>query len=198
MQQAHAPNRTDTLRSIRGLRGISLIWLGVALFVLSACQPARTPPPAPTTEPPRSESTVSLPDARYEIVQPTVEQQDEQGHTLWKLQAQSLKAESKNTKTQGVLMQVQGWLYRDGKPVLEFRAPYARANADTHTVEAWGKVIAVSKTNDARLEAGRILWRAREDRIIASEGVLLRWGAFELRERTLYVDTALEKVWGAP
>ncbi|OYT69625.1 MAG: hypothetical protein CFK48_07755 [Armatimonadetes bacterium CP1_7O] len=166
--------------------------------MLSACQPARTPPAAPETEPPRSESSVSLPDARYEIVKPTLEQQDEQGRTLWKLQAQSLKAESKDTKTQGVLMHVQGWLYRSGKPVLEFRAPYARANADTRAVEAWGQVVAVSKTNDARLEAGRILWQAREDRIIASEGVLLRWGAFELRERTLYVDTALEKVWGAP
>jgi hypothetical protein len=127
-----------------------------------------------------------------------LEQQDEQGRTLWKLQAQSLKAESKDEKAQGVLMQVQGWLYRDGKPVLEFRAPYARANADTREVEAWGKVVATSKTHDARLEAGRILWKARNDRIIASEGVLLEWGAFELRERILYVDTALEKVWGKP
>lgn len=184
--------------SFRAARRISLIWLGVALCALSACQHARTPPPVPETEPPRSESSVSLPEARYEIVKPTVEQQDKQGRTLWKLQAQSLKAESKDTKTQGVLMQVQGWLYRDGKPVLEFRAPYARTNANTRTVEAWGKVVAVSKTNDARLEAGRILWQARDDRVIASEGVLLRWGAFALRERALYVDTALEKVWGAP
>ncbi len=171
--------------------------LSLCLLFLSACQPAREAPPTPP-EPPREESSVSLPDARYEVVQPTLEQQDEQGRTLWKLQARSLKAESRSEQVEGTLFQVRGWLYRDGKPVLEFRAPYARADADTREVEAWGKVVAVSKTNDARLEAGRILWKSREDRIIASEGVLLKWGAFELRERALQVDTALEKVWSAP
>jgi hypothetical protein len=55
--------------------------------------------------------------------------------------------------------------------------------------------LATSKTNDARLTAGRIVWQARRDRIRASEGVLLQWGDFELRERALNVDTALEKAW---
>ncbi len=167
------------------------------LLFLSACQSVREAPPTPP-EPPREESSVSLPDARYEVVQPTLEQQDEQGRTLWKLQAQSLRAESASEKLQGTLIRVHGWLYRDGKPVLEFRAPYARADADTREVEAWGKVVATSKTNDVHLEAGRILWKSREDRILANEGVLLKWGAFELRERALQVDTALEKVWSAP
>ncbi|MCX7992781.1 MAG: LPS export ABC transporter periplasmic protein LptC [Fimbriimonadales bacterium] len=170
---------------------------GFSALFFSACQPAReasTPPP----EPPRNGASVSLPDARYEIVKPTLEQQDEQGRTLWKLEAQSLQAETQSEKAQGVLVQVKGWLYREGKPVLEFRAPYARANADTREVEAWGNVVAASKTNDARLEAGRILWKSRADRIIASERVFLKWGALELRERALHVDTALEKVWGTP
>jgi hypothetical protein len=39
------------------------------------------------------------------------------------------------------------------------------------------------------------VWQARRDRIRASEGVLLQWGDFELRERALHVDTALEKAW---
>ncbi|MFN3690870.1 MAG: LPS export ABC transporter periplasmic protein LptC, partial [Fimbriimonadales bacterium] len=173
-----------------------LLW-ALLCVVITACQPPReTPPPPP--EPPREGPSVSLPDARYEVVQPVLEQQDAQGRTLWKLRAQSLTAESKSEQVQGVLIQVQGWLYRDGKPVLEFRAPYARTDSDARTVEAWGKVIATSKTNEARLEAGRILWESRRNRIIASEGVVLRWGAFELRERTLQVDTALEKAWSAP
>ncbi|MCS6919744.1 MAG: LPS export ABC transporter periplasmic protein LptC [Fimbriimonadales bacterium] len=172
--------------------------VGVCAVLLAACQSASRPPDAATRQPPREESSVSLPDARYEITQPTLEQQDEQGRTLWKLKAQSLQAQSHDEKAQGVLTQVQGWLYKDGKPALEFQAPYARANADTREVEAWGSVRAVSKTNEARLEAGRILWKSREDRIIAREGVFLKWGAFELRERALIVDTALEKVWGAP
>ncbi|GIV07474.1 MAG: hypothetical protein KatS3mg017_0676 [Fimbriimonadales bacterium] len=167
------------------------------LSLCAACQPASSPPPT-AEQPPREGSSVSLPDARYEIVQPTLVQQDEQGRTLWKLTAQSLRAESADEKAQGVLTQVQGWLYKNGKPALEFRAPYARANADTREVEAWGAVRAVSKTNDAQLQAGRILWKSREDRIVAREGVSLKWGAFELRERALIVDTALEKVWGAP
>ncbi|MEN3001518.1 MAG: LPS export ABC transporter periplasmic protein LptC [Armatimonadota bacterium] len=163
---------------------------------LFACQPARETAPV-RAEPPTRESGVNLPDARYEIEQPTVVQQDEQGRTLWKLHAQSLKAETRDKKAQGVLVAVRGWLYRDGKPVLEFRAPYARANADTREVEAWGGVVATSKTHNARLEAGRILWKSREDRIFAREGVFLQWNAFEMHERALIVDTALERVWGS-
>jgi LPS export ABC transporter protein LptC len=165
-------------------------------LLLTGCQPAREsaqspPEPAPTQE----GTTVNLPDATYEIVKPTLEQQDELGRTLWKLQAQALRAETRDSQAQGTLSQVRGWLYRNGKPVLEFTAPYARANAETREVEAWGSVVATSKTNDARLTAGRIVWQARRDRIRASEGVRLRWGDFELRERALHVDTALEKAW---
>ncbi len=171
--------------------------LALLCLCLAACQPSREAPPPPPASA-REESSVSLPDARYEVVQPTVEQQDEHGRTLWKLQARSLKAESQREQVQGTLVQVRGWLYRDGKPVLEFRAPYARTDTDAREVEAWGKVVATSKTNEARLEAGRILWKSRDDRIIASGGVVLKWGAFELRERALQVDTALEKAWSAP
>lgn len=181
----------------RAWKGLPL-WLVWLCVVLSACQPASRPvaaPPRPT-EQPRDESRISLPDARYEIEQPTLEQQDEQGRTLWRLEARALRAETKDEQARGVLLTVRGWLYRNGKPVLEFRAPYARADAEARTVEAWGKVVALSKTHDARLEAGRILWKAREDRIYAREGILLKWGAFELRERAIVVDTALEQAWG--
>ncbi|MCS7207982.1 MAG: LPS export ABC transporter periplasmic protein LptC [Fimbriimonadales bacterium] len=167
----------------------------VCVVALVACQSAPDAPSQPVPAPPRESSGVRLPDARYEIVQPTLEQQDEQGNTLWKLEAQSLRAESKESHAQGILVRVRGWLYRNGKPVLEFTAPYARAHSERREVEAWGKVVAVSKTNDARLEAGRILWKARQDRILAREGVWLRWGAFEMREHALNVDTALERVW---
>ncbi|MCS7301700.1 MAG: LPS export ABC transporter periplasmic protein LptC [Fimbriimonadales bacterium] len=169
-------------------------WALAGLAAFSACQPVSDAPAPPP--PPRDESRVRLPDARYEMLQPTLEQQDEQGRTLWKLKAQSLKAVSKDEQARGVLNQVQGWLYREGKPVLEFRARYARANSDTREVEAWGEVVATSKTSDAQLQAGRILWQSRLNRITASGGVLLRWGALELREHKLYVDTALEQAWG--
>lgn len=168
------------------------------LMLFTACQPAREPdpsPPAPSPAPSQGDASIRLPDATYEIVKPTLEQQDEQGRTLWKLQAHALRAETRDSQAQGTLSQVRGWLYRNGKPVLEFTAPYARANTDTREVEAWGGVVAASKTNDARLTAGRILWQARRDRIRASESVRLQWGEFELRERALHVDTALEKAW---
>ena len=181
------------MKSASVLRPLALC---LCLILLNGCQPP--PSPSDTPVPAREETTIRLPDARYEIVQPILEQRDEQGRTLWKLKAQALKAESQDAQAQGVLSEVEGWLYRDGKPVLRFRAPYARANAETREVEAWGAVEARSNTSDAQLRAGRLLWQSREDRIHASEGVVLRWGAFELRERALIVDTALEKVWGAP
>ena len=176
--------------------GTPRVLLLILAVFLTACQPAReTAQPPPEPAPTQDGTPVTLPDATYEIVKPTLEQQDEQGRTLWKLQAQALRAETRDSQAQGTLSQVRGWLYRNGKPVLEFTAPYARANAETREVEAWGSVVATSKTNDARLTAGRIVWQARRDRIRASEGVLLQWGEFELRERALLVDTALEKAW---
>ena len=179
-------------------KGVSFALTLVVFLLLTSCQPAREPaqpPPNTTPTPTQDGATVNLPDATYEIVKPTLEQQDELGRTLWKLQAQALRAETRDSQAQGTLTQVRGWLYRNGKPVLEFTAPYARANSETREVEAWGGVVAASKTNDARLVAGRILWQARKDRIRASEGVRLQWGAFELRERALHVDTALERAW---
>lgn len=168
------------------------------LLLSVGCQPTRETAPSPAGSDPsgaESGASIRLPDANYEIVQPTIEQQDEQGRTLWRLQARALRAQSRESAAQGTLTQVRGWLYRNGKPVLEFTAPYARANSDTHEVEAWGGVQATSKTNDARLTAGRITWQQRRDRIRAREGVRLTWGEFELRERALTVDTALEKAW---
>ena len=187
-----------TLRRGANLSSASAVVIGVLMLLLlcTACQPARESAQSPPEPAPTQDGTpVTLPDATYEIVKPTLEQQDEQGRTLWKLQAQALRAETRDSQAQGTLTQVRGWLYRNGKPVLEFTAPYARANAETREVEAWGGVVATSKTNDARLTAGRIVWQARRDRIRASEGVLLQWGEFELRERALLVDTALEKAW---
>jgi hypothetical protein len=128
-------------------------------------------------------------------VKPTLEQQDEQGRTLWKLQAQALRAETRESQAQGTLTQVRGWLYRNGKPVLEFTAPYARANSETQEVEAWGGVVAASKTNDARLVAGASSGRRAKTASALPKACGSAGATFELRERALHVDTALEKAW---
>lgn len=176
---------------------VGLLGLQAAL-ILTACN---TPP---TSQPERTERRVesqetatSLPEAQFQVQAPVLEQSDEQGRLLWRLKAQSLRGEAQGGEAQGVLQGVQGWLYREGKPVLEFTAPYARADSARREVEAWGGVRARSRVNHAELSAGRILWRAREDRIYAHESVRLRWDAFELRERAVIVDTALERAWGA-
>ncbi len=162
---------------------------------LSACQPASLPEDAPPTDV-QAEESLNLPDAQFQMANPTLEQQDEQGRVIWRLKARLLQAESKENRAQGVLIGVEGTLYREGKPVLEFTAERARADSETHIVEAWGKVRAQSLTNNARLEAGRIHWESKRNRIQASEGVQVVWDEFELRDNRLNVDTALERVWG--
>lgn len=189
-------NRGETKKKL--LEHARTALLLAILLLTVGCQPTQEAAPSPADSDPmgaQAGASIRLPDANYEIVQPIIEQQDEAGRTLWKLQAQTLRAESRESAAQGTLTQVRGWLYRDGKPVLEFTAPYAHANSDTRQVEAWGGVVAISKTNDARLTAGRLTWYQRRDRIRAREGVLLKWSEFELRERALTVDTALEKAW---
>lgn len=186
--------RCSRLRKPLFSQGGALRFLPVLACFLFACEPA-PPPPAP--EPAPNDSQVTLPEARLQIQEPTLEQKDEQGRILWKLTAKALKGETGEQGATGTLEEVKGWLYEEGKPTLEFSARYARANSVTQEVEAWGEVQAVSKVNGARLQAGRILWNARTQRIRASEGVVLTWEAFELREPTLIADTALQRVWGA-
>jgi hypothetical protein len=157
--------------------------------VLLACQPAPTGASRPREQTPAT----TLPEARYEAVQPTLIQQDEQGKTLWKLQAKSLSGQTGAEGAEGVLQEVEGWLYREGKPVLHFTARYARAHSERREIEAWGEVQAISNISRARLQAERILWRAREDRLIASGGVTIQWGELRLHDERLVLDTALQR-----
>ncbi|MEN3002229.1 MAG: LPS export ABC transporter periplasmic protein LptC [Armatimonadota bacterium] len=175
------------LLAIRSL----LCWSLAAL--LFACQPAQPPV---QSRPDERASSDNLPEARYQVAQPTLEQQDERGNTLWKLQAQALQGRSGGKQAEGTLIEVQGWLYRNGKPVLKLTARYARADAERREVEAWGKVQAISRVNRARLQADRVLWKARDDRLIATGGVVIQWGDFTMRDEHLTLDTALERAWG--
>lgn len=172
-------------------------WVAVGLGVLlglTACQS----PPAGNPRSVSVDSAQALPEAQFQVQAPVLKQTDAQGRLLWRLEAQVLKGEAQSGDAQGTLRSVRGWLYRAGKPVLEFSAPFARADSKRQEVVAWGGVVAHSKVNRAELRAGRIAWRARADRIVASDGVRLRWDTFELQERAVVVDTALEKAWGAP
>ncbi len=166
---------------------------GLLLALLMGCQPAQPPV---QSRPDEQASANRLPEARYQALQPTLTQQDEQGNTLWKLQANTLEGQSGEQGAEGVLREVQGWLYRDGKPILKFSARYARAHSERREVEAWGKVQAVSSASRARLQAERILWKAREDKIIATGGVIVQWGELTVRDDHLVLDTALQRAWG--
>ena len=173
------------------------VWVGVGLGIilgLTACQS----PPVGNPRPASTDSVGALPEVQFQVEAPVLEQTDAQGRLLWRLEARVLKGEAQSGEAQGMLQSVRGWLYRAGKPVLEFSSPFARADSERQEVVAWGGVAARSKVNQAELRARRIVWRARADRIFASEGVRLRWGAFELQERVVVVDTALEKAWGVP
>ncbi|MCS7066218.1 MAG: LPS export ABC transporter periplasmic protein LptC, partial [Fimbriimonadales bacterium] len=128
--------------------------------------------------------------------QPMLAQQDEQGNTLWRLQAKWLQGQTSEGRAEGTLIEVQGWLYRDGKPVLKLVARYARADSERREVEAWGKVQAVSSVSRARLQADRILWKAREDKLIATGAVSIQWGDLIVRDEHLTLDTALQRAWG--
>ncbi len=163
------------------------------VIMLGGCQPVASPAPNRADQQP---SEAELPSARYQVAQPTLEQQDEQGRPIWKLTAKALQGQSGGKQAEGMLIDVRGWLYRHGKPVLQFTARYARAHSERKEVEAWGSVQAISRVSNARLQADRILWKAREDQIIASGRVVVQWGELVMRDNRLTLDTALQKAWG--
>jgi hypothetical protein len=172
------------------------VWAGLyggLLLMLQACQPS-APPVSPRANEQPAQAT--LPEARYQVLQPMLQQQDEQGQLLWRLEAQTLQGQSGGERAEGTLVGVRGWLYQKGKPVLQLSAHYARAHSQTREVEAWGAVKATSTVTRAQLQAERILWKAREDRIVATGSVTIRWGNLVIQDERIVLDTALQRAWG--
>lgn len=186
---------------------IGILNLSLIVFfclILFGCAPKASPPTA--AEPAHNGSTTapetqddgksSLPDGQFGAENLTVAKRDlETGKLLWELKAKRGSGQAQDGKILGTLQEVQGVLYKDGKPTLRFEADHAKADSDAQRVAAWGRVRAVSDVNKAKLTAQKITWEAKRDLVTAEGNVRIQWGDFEMVDNRLHVDTALQRAW---
>jgi len=174
----------------------------ICCLAFAGCAPKTAPSATPVNDnqtshsSPPEEPNGTLPDGQFGAENLTVAKRDiETGKMLWELKAKKGSGQANSGKVIGTLQQVQGVLYREGKPTLRFEADYAKADSDQKRVAAWGRVKAVSNTNKAELTAEKITWESERDLITAEGNVRIKWGDFEMFDSRLNVDTALQRAW---
>jgi LPS export ABC transporter protein LptC len=173
-------------------------------LALAGCTPKTVPP---STNAPSNDHQVSnsqteenpaskVPDGQFGAENLTIAKRDlETGKMLWEIKAKKGSGQAKDGKVTGTLQQVQGVLYKDGKPTLRFEAEHAKADSNEKRVTVWGRVKAFSNANKAELTAEKITWESKRDLITAEGNVRIKWGDFEMFDNRLHMDTALQRAW---
>ncbi|MCC5635993.1 LPS export ABC transporter periplasmic protein LptC [Nostoc sp. CHAB 5844] len=94
----------------------------------------------------------------------TLEQADEVGRPLWKMQAK--KARYTKEKQIGQAENPYGELYQDGKIVYQIKADQADIQQDGKRLFLRGKILATDPNNGVVLQGNEMEWRPKEDLLI--------------------------------
>ncbi|YAF98742.1 MAG: LPS export ABC transporter periplasmic protein LptC [Nodularia sp. CChRGM 3473] len=94
----------------------------------------------------------------------TLEQADEVGRPLWKVQAK--KATYTQEKQIGQAENPYGELYQDGKAVYQIKAEQAEIKQDGKQLFLKGKILATDPSNGIVLQGNELEWRPQEDLLI--------------------------------
>ncbi len=111
---------------------------------------------------------------------------------VWEADVPRAQASSAQAGATGVFENVRCVLYEEGKPATDLQAKQVRAFEKEWRVEASGGVQAVSRVNGVRLQANRVIWLARENRLIARGDVQILGKQFSLQAQEVELDTALQ------
>lgn len=160
------------------------------VFIGCGARSQRLPAPAPS---PRESS------------EPAIQVQTETLHLKWFLPGQPsqlvwearvprAEAQQAGEQGQGVFEQVRCTLYDKGKPLTDLQAGRVHAVQQEWRIEASQGVFAHSRVNDVRLRAERVVWFARQNRLVAEGSVEVRGKQFYLRAQRVEMDTALQQM----
>jgi LPS export ABC transporter protein LptC len=137
---------------------VSLIFLIVLGLVGCVHQTTTTKkPPTQSPSPQNVESNLTF----FNVI---LEQADEVGRPLWKVQAK--EAKYKEEKQIGKVENPYGELYQDGKVVYQVQAQQADIKQDGKQLFLKGKIIATDPTNGVVLRGNELEWRPQEDLLI--------------------------------
>lgn len=114
------------------------------------------------------------------------------GKVLW--QAEVPRAQVRNTAegATGTFENVRSILYKEGKPTTDLQARRVEADQRRWRVEGSGGVSALSRINGVRLQAQKVIWFARQNRLVAQGDVMIEGRQFQLKAQEVELDTAMQ------
>lgn len=146
--------------------------------------------------PPRqsSQQPLSLPSLRVETERLQLRwlEPGNPSQVVWEAHVPHAQASSAQAGAMGEFENVQCVLYKEGQPTTDLRAGRVRALQKQWQVEASEGVKVYSRVNGLRLRADRVIWLARQNRLIARGNVQITGKQFSLQAREVEMDTALQ------
>jgi LPS export ABC transporter protein LptC len=110
------------------------------------------------------ESSPQDKESRLTVFGGSLEQFDEAGRPIWKINAQ--RAKYNKEQKLGQLENPYGELYQDGKVVYQVNAEIADIEEDGKQLELKGKIVATDPKNGVVLRGNELEWRPKEDLLI--------------------------------
>lgn len=108
-------------------------------------------------------------DSKLTFFDVTLEQADEVGRPIWKVQAKTAKYTKE--KQIGQAESPYGELYQDGKVVYQIKADVADIEQDGKQLFLKGKIFATDPSNGIVLQGNELEWRPKEDLLIVRKQI---------------------------
>lgn len=151
---------------VSSLVKIALPLILVALFgCVSACGDRKSPP----DNLPADRGTTQDPENSLIFKDVTLEQIDDQGQLLWKVQAKQAKYR-KDAKI-AIVESPTGDLYQDGKLVFQVAARTGEVQQDGKTIFLKDEIVATAVEDGAVLRGDELEWRPQEDLLIVRDNL---------------------------
>ena len=139
------------------------------LLSLLACQPQNQPDNNLQEVSDSSSSSSEEIEGRLVLKNATLEQSDEQGNTLWKIQAQ--EAVYSDDKETAQLEDLKGHLFRDGEVVMQVSAKQGTILEDGKKILLKEQIVAVDPRNKAVIKGEEVEWLTQEDVLIVKQKI---------------------------
>ena len=108
-------------------------------------------------------------EGRLVLKNATLEQSDEQGNTLWKIQAQ--EAVYTDDKATAQLDNLKGHLFRDGEVVMQVTAKQGTILEDGKKILLKKQIVAIDPRNQAVIKGEEVEWLTQEDVLIVRQKI---------------------------
>lgn len=149
-----------------------ILWFGLLIFTLSACQSAK-----PAAEQPEN-SNVARSDTQLVLNDAILEQSNNQGNSLWRIKAErTFYSQDRQT---AILKKITANLFQEGKLVLQLSAKQGESQNNGASIFLRGNIIATDPRNGATLRSEEIQWYAQEDVLILPQQLTANYPNLEI------------------